>query len=82
MDALISLSSIKIWPNPFMDLITIKFDKVFSGEIRIVDTFGRVLYKSKIFSNEETIDLRYLTAGCYYVILDGNKSNIKLLKIR
>src|SRR5690606_26924099 len=56
-------NSIEIYPNPSTSIINIKAKKSVISEIKIIDSYGRIV--KKFIDNFETIEVSDLTAGMY-----------------
>jgi len=73
-------SGIKVYPNPFTDVLNISDVKNVKN-VSVTDTTGRLV--KTIANPESTIHLRDLTQGIYLVTLemkDGSKQTIKAIK--
>jgi hypothetical protein len=73
-------SSILIYPNPFIDQLTISLSNNESTEIVITDISGKVLFNKKLKSNEMNIDMSNFSAGQYMVTVK-NENLISTRKI-
>ena len=68
-----------IYPNPASDVLNIKVDKYFAGELKISDLQGRIVYNKQVSINGITqIEIDYLAKGTYIVQL-GNELSQKLM---
>jgi hypothetical protein len=80
-------NTIKVYPNPTKDKITIDCDNNFSTlngyTIKITNSLNQAVYTSKITQQSATIDLSTWTGkGIYFVhLIDGNGSTIDIKKI-
>lgn len=64
--------NLSISPNPFMDILKIKFNNTKQAEIVLYDLFGRKCLQKK-FINEVLLNTEYLSNGMYlYSVLDNN----------
>ncbi len=77
-------NDIHVWPNPFISTVTLYLPKTESLSIEILSILGR---KVKTFegkpSNIEQLDLSFLQAGSYILILntDDKKYQKRLIKV-
>lgn len=74
---------LKVFPNPFNEQLYI--DKINGlSEIRIVDTYGKTVFKAEKNAISSPIDLGFLPSGFYDVLMvkDGTMSNHKVLKTK
>lgn len=80
IETLDNKGSIKIYPNPFSENITIS-DITNVKSISVVDIAGKLL---KTFNKQNSsIDLKDLVSGSYMIILtmkDGSKQSVKIIK--
>ncbi len=82
LDASINLS---VYPNPFNDNLTIRFNKAVSCEVELVDVLGKVVYSSSIKTKKEySMPIHAnIAAGVYYLRLTGEvNKQVKLIKTR
>ena len=68
--------SIKIFPNPTSDFITIENVKT-NSLVKIIDTSGKVVLNKKLSGN--SIDVKSLSKGTYFLKIDGLKP-LKFIK--
>ena len=72
-------SSIKIYPNPASNYVSIFFpNPIFSAKIELADTLGKVIINKqiKINSSEYRLDTEGISDGIYYLsVLNGNKKD-------
>jgi glucose/arabinose dehydrogenase len=71
-------NSIKIYPNPFNDFITIESIDTLDLFIQINDLSGRNCLNKRINSNLQRIDVSSLVKGIYIVSLNDSAGNILL----
>jgi len=64
-----------VYPNPFRDEFTIAFDRALSAEVRITDSMGRPVFKTRLENIQYTgIEPGNLSAGTYIIFIrSGNK---------
>ncbi|MCX6352057.1 MAG: T9SS type A sorting domain-containing protein [Bacteroidetes bacterium] len=75
----ITLGSINYYPNPVIDYLNIKTDKVDIKKIEIIDALGRLIYTSNF---SEQILLSTFSKGIYFVRLyNENKTTNYTFKI-
>ncbi len=66
------LTSIKVYPNPTTDYVTLEADDLEGSNVSVVDMSGRT-YKAPIIARNNktiTIDLLGLTSGIYFVLIE------------
>lgn len=73
-----SVNSVKIYPNPTEDYISIS-EKDFNG-FEVIDQTGRIVSSGEI--NESKIDVQKLNSGVYYLVLksDSKSETIRFIK--
>ena len=66
-----------VYPNPSSDNITIQLgeENTENTNVKIINTYGTVLYKNKITANEKMIqiDMSNYAAGTYFVMVENEK---------
>ena len=75
--------SIKIFPNPFVDMLQVEFDQFLDGEFILTDLNGHVIQKQNVLGNEiKIITPQNLSQGIYVLqlISSGNVYNHKIIK--
>jgi hypothetical protein len=85
-----TLADLSIYPNPANNLLTIKYESMVYGNIKVLmyDISGRVI-KSQPFSKkqiafQQQLNINSLTAGLYYLMItddSGNRWMSKFLKL-
>ena len=55
--------NVKIYPNPFNDILTINIAK--TSNFELIDLFGNILAKQELFDFDNTFDLKKLKSGTY-----------------
>jgi glucose/arabinose dehydrogenase len=66
--------SVQVYPNPSNEYITISNLPSQRSTIELIDQLGRNIYSSTVSSIEETISVRNVTSGAYYVrIVSGGE---------
>jgi hypothetical protein len=80
----ISESKLIIYPNPVSTTLNISEDvKILNSEIKIFDTFGKVLNVYIFNENSTEINISNLNSGVYFlqfIELNGSKSVVKFIK--
>ncbi|AUC82300.1 leucyl aminopeptidase [Lacinutrix sp. Bg11-31] len=73
-----SKSDISFYPNPSTGKFNIKLkDSITENlEIVVLDVLGKIVYKAKINSQTETIDLSFLNSGIYLATLKNDKTRV------
>ena len=63
-----SFSKTLLYPNPNNGKFIVKFEKPYSGELRVIDYLGRENYNAKLNqSTEKELDLSHLPSGNYFI---------------
>lgn len=71
-DYVIAVNS--IYPNPANDIVSISFNKLIEGELRMLDMTGREVYNEKINANNVKINVSNFPVGFYDLsIVAGDK---------
>ena len=74
-------SSALVYPNPVKNLLTVKLQSNLktAGELRVVDIVGRTVLMQKVnaLQNNIQVDVKGLTAGRYFVVINNNDEVIK-----
>ncbi len=71
------LSTLKIYPNPASDMITVSLPEQFiEFSIVFYDNNGKKIYETSIDKNDATIDISHLKAGIYYLKISNNSRTI------
>lgn len=72
-DEKVENATVKMYPNPVSDQLTLVFDEVdfISSEIRVTDLSGRTLMVKNVTGSSQTLDVSALSAGQYLLILNG-----------
>lgn len=75
-------NTIKLYPNPAQDAVTISFpgNQLETVEIDITTALGETIYTKKIVSNEQ-LDISNLSNGIYFIHLKGNSLNVSSQKL-
>ena len=67
--------SIKVYPNPVNDVISISFNNAFEGIVKITDVLGQDVYSTNISADGgsvKKINVNNLSNGVYFITLEGN----------
>ena len=83
------INTIKVYPNPAKDAITIQLDNRYTGDvnIQILDIRGGVQQRLTFVKHsayyEETLDLTGVASGQYYILVDcgGRMYRARVVKI-
>lgn len=76
--------AISVWPNPFTDQISIRFNNVNSGklQVKLIDIKGSTLFSRALnFDGSNTIninDMENLKTGIYFITIFDTTSNVKI----
>jgi|AntRauTorckE5430_2_1112549.scaffolds.fasta_scaffold04166_4 hypothetical protein len=76
------IKSLKVYPNPTQDYLTIELDNGQIHNLRITDISGKVILKQIEIINKQ-IDISHLVSGIYILIVEdkkGNVGNFQILK--
>lgn len=72
-----AIASMKVYPNPASDLLTISFDYPKAKQVKIVDITGRLVATQEISGTETDVNVSGLTNGVYvYQIVDNDGGTI------
>lgn len=69
--------SIQCNPNPSSGIFNIQ--NAGGNSVTISDISGKIVYKKKILSNDEVVDIQKLTKGTYFLKLDKQSKTTKLI---
>ncbi len=73
---------VSLFPNPFEDKISIQIDAsvtdVHTYRLTVADLTGRIVYTQPVTSYKNELNLEYLDAGIYLVMLRGAKGNVAI----
>lgn len=70
-------SAIKVYPNPFKDVVNIKGTEAHDLVV-IVDMMGREVYRIQATNNTLEVDMSKLSEGIYYLSIISNKGDVKV----
>jgi len=75
--------SISVFPNPAEDLLTLSVSKedVAGLLYTLFDTYGKILSKKKLESNETAITVKQLVPGLYILKIQAGQNDLKTFKI-
>lgn len=69
---------VNVYPNPASDFIMIDCESKLKSKITILDVKGKILFETRNHLSSETIDVSFLSKGCYMVrIEDGNSQAVR-----
>lgn len=75
--------NIKVYPNPFVEKITVSVKEIKNAEIKIFDMSGKQVLTTKMNNLTETIFLpKQLAAGLYILELKANDESVKVKIIK
>jgi hypothetical protein len=74
---------ISVFPNPADDLLTLSVSKedVAGLQYTLFDTYGKILSRKKLESNETAIIVKHLTPGLYILKIQAGQNDLKTFKI-
>lgn len=73
---------ITVYPNPVTTSLYIKHDQEQAIQIDLVDALGRLVLKSTLSGQQNSIDLNSFAAGMYFLrVYDSNNKLISSLKV-
>ena len=73
-------SSVKIFPNPTKDNISIKGETNMIQSFQIFDQMGREVFKGKLTGTETEVNLSMLSKGIYTLKIEGNYQPAQIVK--
>ena len=68
--------SIKFYPNPVVDFVTLQSEYFNNSEYLILNNIGQIILKGEIKNNREIIDLTSLSSGFYILKVQNNSFRI------
>ena len=80
--------NVSVYPNPFTDNLTLRFNMAVTCQVELVDVLGKVVYSSHIKNKKDyplmlDANKTNLAAGMYYVRLTGDvNQQIKVVKTK
>jgi len=76
------IKNISISPNPVSDNLTVMINKSLIDEpYYIFDSYGRVIFKDKLYSETNIVELKKLTSGIYFLQVGKQlKQTVKVIK--
>jgi len=74
-------TSIEVFPNPVSETLTIKLPTDQSGQLQILDVFGRIVLAQKTTPKQAKISVAHLPNGVYFLKLITEKSLVWTQKI-
>ena len=79
-NAAVSLQ-VAVWPNPAQDVIRIQADYTGSGKAMLVDYAGRVVMQQNLSTGVNTMAIKQLPAGAYFVRVQWKDAGLQTTKI-
>lgn len=75
-------SLLRVYPNPFHDLLNIEFGNPGFNKKNFVieNNSGEIVYRSEITTSKERPDLGFLPAGIYFLRLERSRQVLKIVK--
>jgi hypothetical protein len=76
------ISASVIYSNPGSNTITVKVPHVQEGELLVADLFGQTVYKAKLNSEEEKIDVGIYPVGMYIARWsNGENTEMRIISV-
>jgi hypothetical protein len=72
--------NIVVYPNPASEMITVSLKNYKFNKIEIRDLLGKTVYTSDLQSLEESISLRGLEKGIYFILLSDHLNNTEAIR--
>lgn len=75
-------ANVSIYPNPTIDLCTIRLENSIMDEVRVFDLSGKMVRSMKVNDQEVKIDMSQLSSGTYFIriLSDKNVTTHKIVK--
>ena len=76
-------NTVRIFPNPSSDFITVSLEKIENTSLSLYDSQGKLVMKNPLLSNSSVISIQSLARGTYFILLteEGKKiSKFELVK--
>lgn len=74
----------KVFPNPFSEIITLQSENTVYESVKVYDIFGHELMKQKMAGMKKELDLSSLSAGTYFLKLltnDAQTVSVRICKV-
>lgn len=71
----------KLFPNPVNDVLNVILNNKRVRKIRLIDSFGRVVYDEKVSSNTLKIEMKSYVHGVYFIHLEQDDGMVRVFKI-
>ena len=71
----------QLYPNPVSHMLHIDIRNSRVRKLRLIDFYGRTLFKSDVSSKELTMDMRSYVAGIYFVHLEQDNGLVAIFKL-
>ena len=75
-------SAYNIYPNPFIDFISVINTSSFPANVRVINMSGQLLFESEINSEHQEINLSHLQSGIYQIQIDNQNGIFSGMIIR
>jgi photosystem II stability/assembly factor-like uncharacterized protein len=81
-DSFSATDSIKVFPNPATNLVTISSEQLDSYTLSVTDLTGKVVIEKSMSGMENSVDVSNLSSGAYFFTIasDSKKETIKIIK--
>lgn len=71
----------KLFPNPVSDVLQVVISNKRVRKIRLIDSFGHVMYDGQITSAVVKLDMRSYAHGIYFIHLEQEDGTVRVFKI-
>ena len=71
----------KLFPNPVNDVLNVVLSNKRVRKIRLIDSFGRVLYDREITSVSIKLDMKSYVHGVYFIYLEQDDGLVRVFKV-
>jgi uncharacterized delta-60 repeat protein len=69
----------EIFPNPVEDILTVRFQDYHNTNFKLMDSRGRQMLSIPLITPDQKIELGYLSAGNYYMLLE-KKNEVLIIR--
>jgi endonuclease/exonuclease/phosphatase family metal-dependent hydrolase len=73
--------SVKIYPNPTSNNVTLMFDEPSDYDISLFDSFGRIVLTTKTKLSSLNLNMESLASGVYYISISNMRYSSEIFKI-
>ena len=74
------VTSVEVYPNPTKNKLRINMQE-FYGEVRIMDLAGSLIYRDRLSSGVNILDLSRINSGIYYYEIENEEGSKKIDKL-